>query len=153
MITHSGRQPETALPPPDLHRLKDESGPAGDACASALHPQDWRSVPLATARAFAGEEAARTSIKATAKKFGCGRATLRNFIFGRTNPSVAVQRRIALQYLASAASLAARALDDLTSGLPAHAQPEARAELLATLAEQYRAAGMQQPPWSLSGEE
>lgn len=151
MITHTGRQPQTALPLPDSHTTENEPGFSGDAGASALHPQDWRTVPLATARAFAGEEAARTSINATAKKFGCGRATLRNFIFGRTTPSVAVRRRIALQYLASAASLAARALDDLTSGLPPHAQREARAELLASLAEQYRAAGMQQPPWSLSG--
>jgi hypothetical protein len=110
---------------------------------------EHRAVPLDVLREWARDEAERTSLRSLATRAGMGRTTLSNFIDGTTNPHPRVRRAVALLYLAGRRSEAvADALACILGGLPDETQANARVGLLEAVADVYRSAGAEPPPWT-----
>lgn len=94
-----------------------------------MNGREWRDVPVETVRAWARDEAERTSLRALAGRAGLGRTTVQKFITAMTSPHPRIRRALTLLYLGDTASAVASALRALTANLPDDAKPQAQADI------------------------
>lgn len=113
----------------------------------------WQSVPVQELRAWFRERAAQTSLGVVAEEAGIGKSTLAAFIsHAERRPIPRTRRILALFYLQGTTGMPqfiASALESLTDALPPGHRRDVTENLLATLSDGYRRAGMQPPPWSV----